>query len=94
MVPIEAFVPYDKGDLLNDIHKVGMVEKMVSVLFDKRYNFYGSSTLSSLLSCCEILCSNLNVSKLIQCDIVAKEMIQPFIAYWLQISSSINHKLC
>ncbi|OEL24709.1 GTPase HflX [Dichanthelium oligosanthes] len=28
MVPIEAFVPYDKGDLLNDIHKVGMVEKM------------------------------------------------------------------
>ncbi|KAM3312736.1 hypothetical protein ACQJBY_032513 [Aegilops geniculata] len=27
MVPIEAFVPYDKGDLLNDIHKVGMVEK-------------------------------------------------------------------
>jgi GTPase len=33
-VPIEAFVPYDKGDLLNDIHKVGMVEKMVSILFD------------------------------------------------------------
>nr|CAB3491898.1 unnamed protein product [Digitaria exilis] len=28
MVPIEAFVPYDKGDLLNDIHKVGMVEIM------------------------------------------------------------------
>ncbi|CAN6372679.1 unnamed protein product [Urochloa humidicola] len=28
MVPIEAFVPYDKGDLLNDIHMVGMVEKM------------------------------------------------------------------
>ncbi|CAO2146803.1 unnamed protein product [Urochloa humidicola] len=28
MVPIEAFVSYDKGDLLNDIHKVGMVEKM------------------------------------------------------------------
>lgn len=28
MVPIEAFVPYDKGELLNDIHKVGMVEKM------------------------------------------------------------------
>ncbi|XP_044363596.1 GTPase HflX isoform X1 [Triticum aestivum] len=27
LVPIEAFVPYDKGDLLNDIHKVGMVEK-------------------------------------------------------------------
>ena len=33
MVPIEAFVPYDKGDLLNDIHKLGMVEKTVSVLF-------------------------------------------------------------
>ncbi|CAD6253626.1 unnamed protein product [Miscanthus lutarioriparius] len=28
MVPIEAIVPYDKGDLLSDIHKVGMVEKM------------------------------------------------------------------
>ncbi|CAD6253359.1 unnamed protein product [Miscanthus lutarioriparius] len=28
MVPIEAIIPYDKGDLLNDIHKVGMVEKM------------------------------------------------------------------
>uniref|UniRef100_A0ACD5W6Q7 Uncharacterized protein n=1 Tax=Avena sativa TaxID=4498 RepID=A0ACD5W6Q7_AVESA len=27
LVPIEAFVPYDKGELLNDIHKVGMVEK-------------------------------------------------------------------
>ncbi|XP_048570711.1 GTPase HflX isoform X3 [Triticum urartu] len=27
LVPIEAFVPYDKGDMLNDIHKVGMVEK-------------------------------------------------------------------
>ncbi|KAF7048874.1 hypothetical protein CFC21_057533 [Triticum aestivum] len=27
LVPIEAFVPYDKGDLLNDIHKLGMVEK-------------------------------------------------------------------
>ncbi|CAD6253371.1 unnamed protein product [Miscanthus lutarioriparius] len=27
MVPIEAIIPYDKGDLLNDIHKVGMVEK-------------------------------------------------------------------
>ncbi|TVU03081.1 hypothetical protein EJB05_51409, partial [Eragrostis curvula] len=27
LVPIEAFVPYDKGDLLNDIHKIGMVEK-------------------------------------------------------------------
>jgi hypothetical protein len=33
-VPIEAFVPYDKGELLNDIHKVGMVEKTVSDLFD------------------------------------------------------------
>jgi GTP-binding protein HflX len=33
-VPIEAFVPYDKGELLNDIHKVGMVERTVSVLFD------------------------------------------------------------
>ncbi|XP_047091063.1 GTPase HflX-like [Lolium rigidum] len=27
LVPIEAFVPYDKGELLNDIHKVGMVER-------------------------------------------------------------------
>ncbi|XP_015697708.2 GTPase HflX [Oryza brachyantha] len=27
LVPIEAFVPYDKGELLSDIHKVGMVEK-------------------------------------------------------------------
>uniref|UniRef100_A0A0D9XTR9 Hflx-type G domain-containing protein n=1 Tax=Leersia perrieri TaxID=77586 RepID=A0A0D9XTR9_9ORYZ len=27
MVPIEAIVPYDKGELLSDIHKVGMVEK-------------------------------------------------------------------
>jgi len=27
MVPIEAFIPYEKGELLNDIHKVGMVEK-------------------------------------------------------------------
>ena len=35
LVPIEAFVPYDKGELLNDIHKVGMVEKTVSVLFDQ-----------------------------------------------------------
>lgn len=29
-MPIEAFVPYDKGELLSDIHKVGMVEKTVS----------------------------------------------------------------
>jgi GTPase len=34
LVPIEAFVPYDKGDLLNDIHKVGIVEKTVSILCD------------------------------------------------------------
>ncbi|KAL5204749.1 hypothetical protein ABZP36_009620 [Zizania latifolia] len=27
LVPIEAFVPYNKGELLSDIHKVGMVEK-------------------------------------------------------------------
>lgn len=50
MVPIEAFVPYDKGDLLNDIHKVGMVEKMVSLLFDLRCNFFGSGALRTLLS--------------------------------------------
>jgi hypothetical protein len=46
MVPIEAIVPYDKGDLLNDIHKVGMVEKMVSVLFDLRCHFFGSGVLN------------------------------------------------
>ncbi|XWS24415.1 hypothetical protein CRYUN_Cryun28dG0099800 [Craigia yunnanensis] len=27
MVPVEALVPFDKGDLLSTIHKVGMVEK-------------------------------------------------------------------
>lgn len=27
MVPVEAFVPYGKGDLLNTIHHVGIVEK-------------------------------------------------------------------
>lgn len=27
MVPVEAFVPYDKGDLLNTIHHVGIVEE-------------------------------------------------------------------
>ena len=48
MVPIEAFVPYDKGDLLNDIHRVGMVEKMVSVLFNKRCNFFCIGTLRTL----------------------------------------------
>lgn len=26
MVPVEAFVPYDKGELLNTIHRVGIVE--------------------------------------------------------------------
>lgn len=50
MVPIEAIVPYDKGDLLNDIHKVGMVEKMVSVLSDSDVlNF--SFLLSNLCLC-------------------------------------------
>lgn len=34
LVPIEAFVPYDKGELLSDIHKVGMVEKTVSIMLD------------------------------------------------------------
>jgi len=62
MVPIEAIVPYDKGDLLNDIHKVGMVEKMVSVLFDLRCNFFGSgvlifSFLSSNLCLCNFVLS-------------------------------------
>nr|BAJ91799.1 predicted protein [Hordeum vulgare subsp. vulgare] len=33
LVLIGAFVPYNKGDLLNDIHKVGIVERTVSVLF-------------------------------------------------------------
>jgi GTPase len=33
-VPIEALVPYDKGDLLNDIYKVEVVEKTVSKPFD------------------------------------------------------------
>ncbi|MBA0836901.1 hypothetical protein Goarm_009091 [Gossypium armourianum] len=27
MVPVEAFVPFDKGELLSTIHQVGMVEK-------------------------------------------------------------------
>ncbi|XP_072990013.1 uncharacterized protein [Typha latifolia] len=27
LVPIEAFVPYDKGELLNNIHQVGVVEE-------------------------------------------------------------------
>ena len=49
MVPIEAFVPYDKGDLLNDIHKVGMVEKMVSVLFNKRCNFFGIGYFENII---------------------------------------------
>jgi hypothetical protein len=49
MVPIEAFVPYDKGDLLNDIHKVGMVEKMVSVLFDLRCSFFGNGVFELLV---------------------------------------------
>lgn len=53
MVPIEAFVPYDKGDLLNDIHKVGMVEIMVSsiwltntiYLVSTSRNYYGFEIL-------------------------------------------------
>ncbi|XP_065016178.1 uncharacterized protein LOC135679021 isoform X2 [Musa acuminata AAA Group] len=27
LVPVEALIPYDKGDLLNSIHQVGMVER-------------------------------------------------------------------
>lgn len=30
MVPIEAIVPYDQGELLNSIHQIGMVERTVS----------------------------------------------------------------
>lgn len=29
MVPVEAIVPYEKGELLNDIYRVGMVERTV-----------------------------------------------------------------
>lgn len=32
MVWVEALVPYDKGELLNTIHQVGMVQEMVSTL--------------------------------------------------------------
>lgn len=31
MVPVEACIPYDKGELLNTIHQVGMVEATVSM---------------------------------------------------------------
>lgn len=33
MVWVEALIPFDKGELLSTIHKVGMVEKTVSFLF-------------------------------------------------------------
>lgn len=32
MVWVEAFVPYDKGELLSTIHRVGMVERSVSII--------------------------------------------------------------
>lgn len=34
MVPIEAIVPYDQGELLNSIHQIGMVERTVSSTLD------------------------------------------------------------
>lgn len=33
MVWVEALIPFDKGELINTIHQVGMVEKAVSILF-------------------------------------------------------------
>lgn len=33
MVPVEALVPFDKGELLSTIHQVGMVEKTVSISY-------------------------------------------------------------
>lgn len=33
MVWVEALIPFDKGELLSTIHKVGMVEKTVRFVF-------------------------------------------------------------
>lgn len=38
MVPVEAFVPYNKGELLNAIHQVGIIDGTVSLnLYWKNY---------------------------------------------------------
>ena len=33
MVWVEALLPFDKGELLNTIHHVGMVERTVSIVY-------------------------------------------------------------
>ncbi|XP_038975312.1 GTPase HflX-like isoform X5 [Phoenix dactylifera] len=38
LVPVEAFVPYDKGMLLNTIHQVGMVEETERIILLGNFN--------------------------------------------------------
>lgn len=33
MVWVEALIPFDKGEILSTIHQVGMVERIVSIVF-------------------------------------------------------------
>lgn len=55
MVWIEALVPFDKGELLNTIHKVGVVEKTVSILQNAFLYLQHSSYLHSATSQVDIL---------------------------------------
>ncbi|KAK8941885.1 GTP-binding protein [Platanthera guangdongensis] len=52
LVPVEAFVPYDMGDLLNTIHHVGIVEETEYMENGTRVRAYVPLSLAGSLSLC------------------------------------------
>ena len=67
MVWVEALVPFDKGELLSSIHKLGIVERTVSVLTDHLSFFNNFLKVTDVLTACVLVFLDGNtLSKLFQ----------------------------